>query len=68
MNDYDKFQTEMQAAGWSLDDIEAMWQEHEFQRELEEEERAHYAGLPAADEIDDSVDAMYPTLHLDPQA
>ena len=47
--DYDNFEREMQAAGWSLDDIEAMWQEHEFQQEIEAEETAHLNSLGPVD-------------------
>lgn len=28
MNEYDEFEAEMIEAGWSLEEIEAMWQKH----------------------------------------
>lgn len=56
MNEYDRFEAEMQAAGWTLDEIEEMWQEHEFRRELDAEERAHYAGLPSADDVPEAFE------------
>ena len=37
MNDYDEFEATMQAAGWSLDRIEAAWQQEIFARFLEEQ-------------------------------
>jgi hypothetical protein len=29
MNDYDLFEAELQDAGWSPDEIEALWQKHQ---------------------------------------
>lgn len=36
-NDYDTYEAEMLEAGWTLDEIEAMWQKHEV-RPLEDDE------------------------------
>ena len=30
MNEYDQFEAEMAEAGWSLEEIEVMWQKHEL--------------------------------------
>lgn len=46
---YDEYEAEMQAAGWSLDDIEAMWQAHEYDKQLEAEETAHLNSLGPID-------------------
>ena len=40
MSNYDEFEREMQEAGWSLEDIEAMYQAHLFDLEIEAAEVA----------------------------
>ena len=45
MSDYDKFENEMQAAGWSLDEIEEMYQAHLLDLEIESDETYHLNSL-----------------------
>lgn len=46
---YDEFESTMQIAGWSLVDIEAMWQDHLLDVEIENDERVHLSSFPAID-------------------
>ena len=55
--DYDQFESTMQAAGWSLDEIEAAWQDYLLEQRIEAEEVAHLNSLPAPDECDSLVNS-----------
>ena len=47
--DYDDYEREMQEAGWSLDDIEAMWQQFMLDAEVDADETAHLNSLGPID-------------------